>query len=232
MPARNTTQSAAESTSGNTARDTAGSAAGSASGAVLRELDRRAVLRSAEIVARVREDQWDAPTPCGGWTLRRLLAHMTAQHLGFAAAADGGPADAGVWREEPLESAADPGRAYAASVERVLGAFGADGVLERQFVLPEIHPTYRFPAARAIGFHFVDYVVHGWDVAAALGIPAGYDDELVAAATEVAVREVPVGPSRERPAAAFRPPVELTGPAGAEERLLAFLGRDPRWSPK
>lgn len=53
----------------------------------VRELDRRAVLRSAEIVALARDDQWDAPTPCGGWSLRRLLAHMAAQHLGFAAAA-------------------------------------------------------------------------------------------------------------------------------------------------
>jgi uncharacterized protein (TIGR03086 family) len=195
----------------------------------VRELDRRAVLRSAEIVAQVGDDQWDLPTPCGDWTLRRLLAHMTAHHLGFAAAAAGGPADPAVWREDPLD---DPGRAYADSVERVLAAFAADGVLDRTFVLPEIHPTMAFSAPRAMSFHFVDYVVHGWDVAAALGIPAGYDDDLVAGATEVSIREVPVGASRERPGASFRPSVELTGPSGAEDRLLAFLGRNPRWSPR
>ncbi|WP_338778169.1 TIGR03086 family metal-binding protein [Streptomyces sp. DG1A-41] len=195
----------------------------------VQELDRRAVLRSAEIVAQIGDDQWDAPTPCGTWSLRRLLAHMTAQHLGFAAAADGGPVDDAVWQETPLE---DPRRAYADSVARVLDAFAGDGVLNRAFVLPWIHPTMRFAAPRAIGFHLVDYVVHGWDVAASLGVPAAYNDDLVAAATEVARKEVPVGPSRERPGAAFRPPVELTGTASAEDRLLASLGRDPRWSPK
>ncbi|MFJ7196346.1 MULTISPECIES: TIGR03086 family metal-binding protein [unclassified Streptomyces] len=195
----------------------------------IQELDRRAVLRSAEIVAQARDDQWDDPTPCGTWSLRRLLAHMTAQHLGFAAAADGGPVDEAVWQETPLD---DPRRAYADSVDRVLDAFAADGVLDRTVVLPWIHPTMKFAAPRAIGFHLVDYVVHGWDVAASLGIPAAYDEDLVLAAAEVARKEVPEGPSRERPGASFRPAVGLTGPAGAQDRLLASLGRDPRWSPR
>ncbi|MFD5505931.1 TIGR03086 family metal-binding protein [Streptomyces sp. NPDC127061] len=195
----------------------------------VRELDRRAVLRSAEIVALARDDQWDAPTPCGGWSLRRLLAHMAAQHLGFAAAAGGGPVDEAVWQETPLD---DPRRAYADSVDRVLDAFAADGVLDRTVVLPWIHPTMTFAAPRAIGFHLVDYVVHGWDVAASLGIQAAYDEDLVLAAAEVARKEVPSGPSRERPGASFRPAVELAGPASAEDRLLAALGRDPWWSPK
>ncbi|MCT2547457.1 hypothetical protein [Streptomyces atratus] len=90
----------------------------------------------------------------------------------------------------------------------------------------------RFAAPRAIGFHLVDYVVHGWDVAASLGIRAAYDADLVRAAAEVARKEVPDGPSRERPGASFRPAVELAGAASAEDRLLAALGRDPRWSPE
>ncbi|MGW7236839.1 TIGR03086 family metal-binding protein [Streptomyces sp. NPDC054804] len=195
----------------------------------IRDLDRRAVVRSAEIVAEVRSDQWDVPTPCAGWTLRRLLAHMTAQHLGFAAAAGGETSDASVWEEKPLP---DPGRAYADAVVTVLDAFAADGVPAREFWLPEIHPKVRFPAARAISFHFLDYVVHGWDVAASLGIPAAYDADLLDAAAEVARTEVPDGPGRERPGAAFRPPLTLTGRESAEDRLLAVLGRDPAWSPK
>jgi uncharacterized protein (TIGR03086 family) len=192
------------------------------------DLNRRAVLRSAEIVAEVRADQWDDPTPCAGWSLRRLLAHMTAQHLGFAAAAWGETSDASVWEEKPLR---DPGRAYADAVGTVLGAFAADGVLEREFRLPEIHPEMRFRGARAIGFHFLDYVVHGWDVAASLGVPAAYDADLLDAAAEVARTEVPEGPARERPGAAFRPSLVLTE-GSTEDRLLAVLGRDPGWSPK
>ncbi|MEU6479377.1 TIGR03086 family metal-binding protein [Streptomyces sp. NPDC047017] len=194
-----------------------------------RALDRRAVRRSAEIVAQVRDDQWDLDTPCEGWTLRRLLDHMTAQHLGFAAAARGEVSDTSVWQEKPL---ADPGRAYAEAVDEVLTAFAADGVPEREFWLPEIHPKLRFPATRALSFHFLDYVVHGWDVAASLGVPAAYDADLVEAAADVARTEVPVGPARERPGASFRPSLDLSGHRGAEDRLLAVLGRDPAWSPK
>ncbi|MEV6745819.1 MULTISPECIES: hypothetical protein [unclassified Streptomyces] len=53
-----------------------------------------------------------------------------------------------------------------------------------------------------------------------------------ATAGGVAGEEVPDGPSRERSGASFRPAVEVAGTASAEDRLLAALGRDPRWSPK
>ncbi|MEV6314513.1 TIGR03086 family metal-binding protein [Streptomyces sp. NPDC051776] len=191
------------------------------------DLNRRAVQRSTEIVEQVRADDWDAPTPCSEWTLRRLVEHMTAQHHGFATAAEGEVADTRAWLEVPLQ---DPRRGYAESVERVLAAFAGDGVLEREFWLPEIHPKMRFPAARAIGFHFLDYVVHGWDVAAAIGIPAGYDTDLLERAEEVARTEVPEGPSRERPGAAFRPALAVSEQDSAEDRMLAVLGRDPKWS--
>ncbi|WP_406253168.1 hypothetical protein OH786_27475 [Streptomyces atratus] len=79
----------------------------------------------------------------------------------------------------------------------------------------------RFAAPRAIGFPLVDYVVHGWDVAASLGIRAAYDEDLVLAAAEVARKEVPTGPSRERPGASFRPATEPAGLASAADRLLA-----------
>ncbi|MGW1225357.1 maleylpyruvate isomerase N-terminal domain-containing protein [Streptomyces sp. NPDC002530] len=51
----------------------------------------------------------DRPTPCGQWTLRQLLAHMTGQNYGFAA-----------------------------SAVEVTAAFAEEGVLERSFWLPEI----------------------------------------------------------------------------------------------
>ena len=47
--------------------------------------------------------------------------------------------------------------------------FAADDVLARTFALPEISATTEFPAPQAIAVHFLDYVVHGWDVARNLG---------------------------------------------------------------
>jgi len=96
-------------------------------------------------------------------------------------------------------------------------------------VLPEISPTLRFPAAEAIGFHLVDYVVHGWDVARALG--RGYDLEprVLAAALPIA-RAVPGGDRRRRPGAAFAPRVAASS-GGPLDQVVALLGRRPDWSP-
>ncbi|MFD1498127.1 maleylpyruvate isomerase N-terminal domain-containing protein, partial [Streptosporangium lutulentum] len=68
----------------------------------VRELDRRAVLASVDLVATVAIEDLGRSTPCDGWTLADLLAHMTVQHHGFAAAAEGAGADLSVWRVEPL----------------------------------------------------------------------------------------------------------------------------------
>ena len=142
------------------------------------------------------------PTPCAEWTLGDLLAHMTAQHNGFAAAAAGRGADPDVWKASA--PAADPATEYAMAAELVIAAFAGEGVLERGFALPEIIPGVEFPAAQAISFHFIDYVVHGWDVARSLGLAYELDADLVEAALPVA-EAVPEGERRLRPGAAFRP---------------------------
>ena len=59
-------------------------------------LHRTAVLASVDAVNAVIGDDLTRPTPCAGWDLATLLAHMTVQHRGFAAAARGGT-DLDVW---------------------------------------------------------------------------------------------------------------------------------------
>jgi uncharacterized protein (TIGR03086 family) len=78
----------------------------------------------------------------------------------------------------------------------------------------------------AIGFHLVDYVVHGWDVAASVGLGFELPDDVLRAALPIA-RSVPGGESRTVPGAAFAPGRPV--PAGAEPlaEILALLGRGP-----
>ncbi|WP_326686556.1 TIGR03086 family metal-binding protein [Streptomyces sp. NBC_01795] len=189
------------------------------------ELDRRAVTAAARLVARVSSADLGRATPCAGWTLDDLLAHMTAQHHGFAAAARGEGRDPAVWRPVPTD---DPVGAHAAATDAVLEAFAAEGVLTRSFDLPEFGPGARFPGARAVGFHLVDYVVHGWDVARALALPDEVDAEVAAAALRVA-EAVPDGPARLEEGSAFRPGLPVTGEMGPLDRTLALLGRSPGW---
>jgi uncharacterized protein (TIGR03086 family) len=104
---------------------------------------------------------------------------MTAQHYGWTAAAAGHGADLSVWQPGP--PVADPIGEYAEASRRVLEAFSEDGVLDREFALAEISPDLRFPAAQAISFHFIDYLVHGWDVARSLGVDYQPEPDLLAA---------------------------------------------------
>ncbi|MEV5708117.1 TIGR03086 family metal-binding protein [Actinoallomurus sp. NPDC052274] len=192
----------------------------------LRPADERVVRTSVEVVAKAGRDDLGRPTPCSAWTLGDLLAHMTAQHHGFAAAARGDGADPAVWRPRPLE--ADPVAAYAAAAEDVLAAFAGPDVLDRAFALPEVGPGVTFPGAQAIGFHFIDYVVHAWDVARSLGLSYELDGDLAEDALRIALA-VPGGDYRLGPGASFRP--ELPAPADASplDRILTALGRSPGW---
>jgi|HubBroStandDraft_1064217.scaffolds.fasta_scaffold01559_11 uncharacterized protein (TIGR03086 family) len=189
-------------------------------------LDARAVRASVEVVSQAGAADLARPTPCAGWTLGHLLAHMTVQHNGFAAAATGDGADLVRWQTGA--PAADPVGEYAAAAERVLATFAAAGVLAREFDLPPISASLRFPAAQAIGFHLVDFVVHGWDVARTLGLGYDLDPDVLAAALPRA-RSVPDDERRRRPGSAFAPRVAATGGGGVLDEIVALLGRRPGW---
>lgn len=196
------------------------------SAADIRDLDASAVKVSAVVVAAVTPAHLGRPTPCAEWTLGELLAHMTAQHYGFAAAAEGNGADPAVWQVRPLGE--DPRGTYAAAATRVIQAFAAPAALEREFVLPQLATDRAFPAAEAIGFHFIDYVVHAWDVARSLGMPVSFTPDVLDRALSVA-HEVPDGAWRLAPGAAFRPSVAAPAGSGALEHVVALLGRSPTW---
>lgn len=187
----------------------------------------RAVQGSARAVAGVREPDLSKPTPCAGWTLADLLGHMIVQHRGFAAAAAGDGADLCHWQGAPL----DPlllVTEYKRAAAEVMAAFAAPGVLDRQFALPEISAQLLFPARQAIGFHLVDYVVHGWDVAQALGLRYQVDADVLDEALLIALA-VPDDEERRRgPGAPFAPRLQAAGDRPLD-RVLTLLGRNPAW---
>ena len=198
----------------------------------VRPLHRAAVRASVDVVGAVRRDDLRRPTPCAGWNLLDLLAHMTVQHHGFAAAARGGGDSPAVWAPDRVADAvaADPAGAYAAAAADVLDAFAADPVLDATFSLPEFGPRATFPGAIAIGFHFVDYVVHGWDVARSIDAAFALPDDVVAAVLPL-VFVVPDGEYRTMDGAPFGPAVAAPDGASDLDRILSHLGRSPDWKP-
>lgn len=198
----------------------------------VRALHRIAVLASVDVVSAVTADDLAKVTPCVGWNLADLLTHMTVQHRGFAAAARGHGADLAIWQPDTVvnEVAADPAGAYAAAATEVLEAFAGADVLDVAFALPELGADATFPGSVAIGFHFVDYVVHGWDVARTLGHPFELPADVVAGALPWALA-VPDGAFRAADSAPFGPPISTAEPVTDLDRVLAYLGRSPQCTP-
>ncbi|MFI5696750.1 TIGR03086 family metal-binding protein [Kribbella sp. NPDC051586] len=187
-------------------------------------LDAEAVRTSMELVATATEADLAKPTPCRAWTLYGLLAHMATQHYGFAAASRG-EADPTIWKLRDLGD--DPVKAYVESAEHVLDAFAQPGVADRTFSLAEFSPNTSFPGSQAISFHFIDYVVHSWDVAKSLGRSVTFSPAILEAATTVA-QVVPTGDVRRAAGAAFAMDIPWTGDAPLD-RIVAYLGRNPNW---
>jgi uncharacterized protein (TIGR03086 family) len=191
----------------------------------LLSLHRRGAESCAQVVNRVRPDQLGMITPCAGWTVRDLLAHTIGHNIGFAAAALGS-SDAGAFTD--VRVASDPAAQYAASTRAVIDAFTGPDLDHDELYLAVVRGGTRWPARTAIGFHLVDCVVHGWDVAVAIGASVSFDADVEQAAWTVA-QNVPDDESRNRPGSSFRPSVS-TSSTGLLDRILAALGRDPAWT--
>lgn len=192
------------------------------------------MLKSVDLVGSVVESDFDRPTPCDGWNLFDLLAHMTVQHRGFAAAARGSGADSAVWRVDSVvdDVRSDPRGAYSEAAHDVLTAFATDGAGDAPFALPEFGEGAVFPGEMAIGFHFVDYVVHGWDVAASLGLPYELPSAVVDAVLPLVLAVPDDGDFRAMAGSPFAPALPAAGVDGSDglDRILRHLGRDPHWA--
>lgn len=198
----------------------------------LRPLHRVAVLASVDVASTVTIEDLFRVTPCADWNLADLLTHMTVQHRGFAAAARGHGADPAIWQPATVADAvaADPAGSYAAAAAEVIAAFAGADVLDAPFALPEFGPGAIFPGSLAIGFHFADYVVHGWDVARTMGCPFALPADVVAAVLPIALA-VPDADFRTADNAPFGPAIRSCDQANELDRIVAHLGRSPQWKP-
>ena len=70
----------------------------------------------------------------------------------------------------------------------------------------------------------IEIAVHGWDISAACGVRRPVPPGLAAALLPIAPLLIP----RATRAGLFADPVPVPGPACPGDRLVAFLGRQPR----
>ncbi|MCZ7524967.1 MAG: TIGR03086 family metal-binding protein [Acidimicrobiia bacterium] len=183
-------------------------------------LHRRACEAFGAVVERVGDGQWSRPTPCTEWDVRALLAHNVVENLWVPLLLEGRTVGEVGDRFAGDVLGDDPRAAWRASVEPAAAAFEAPSALERI-----VHLSYGDERAGEYAWQrFADLVVHGWDLARAVGAPERIDPELAEACLGWAepLREV-----FARMPSLFDPPLESPPGAGVQTRLLHLFGRRP-----
>jgi uncharacterized protein (TIGR03086 family) len=155
----------------------------------------------------------DARTACEEWTVRDLVNHVLSGTEQFAGATQGtGPSGPPSGPPPEVLGERDPVEAYEQGRQTVLSAYGADDVLDDNQQLQMM-----------LGIAFVDTLIHGWDLAKGTGqdttMPPGLADAAMAA---IGGRLTP-----ESRGTAFKPEVEVPADASAQDKLLAYMGRQP-----
>ena len=176
----------------------------------------RALDQTGQIVAGVRPDQLDAPTPCSAWSVRTLLGHLVRGNQNIAAAAAGQPR-----QPNPIADVGDdPVRAYQESAAAARQAWQDAALLDQSYP----GPLGMLPGRALLTLRVADTVTHGWDLARATGQEARYDDDIVQTALTFAAARW----SGDRPPGGpFAPPVAVPDDLPPIDRLAAYLGRQP-----
>jgi uncharacterized protein (TIGR03086 family) len=123
-------------------------------------------------------ERFDRPTPCEAWTVRDLLGHLVWQNIIWGGLAQGTPPAVG-HTEDHLGD--DHIAAFETAAAGAREAFLRPGVLDRSF-----GPA---PGRRVVEQLLVELLVHGWDLATALGLDRDLEPDIARAALPV-VREI------------------------------------------
>ena len=170
------------------------------------------------VLARVRADQLDGPTPCRSWAVRDLVNHLVGANNWFAGTMAAGAAAP----EDTTDYASgDYLAAYDRACTAAVAAFGAPGADVKLVALP----FGEMPGAMYLGLATNDVFAHGWDLARATGQPTDLDPALAAqllAAMEMGLPDALRGPDGVAP---FGPKQSAPDGAAAADKLAAFLGR-------
>jgi uncharacterized protein (TIGR03086 family) len=178
-----------------------------------------ALTYTGRIVTGIADPQRGAPTPCETFDVEHLTGHLVGDLRWFAALPDAIDTTRG---PDPDLTGVSLARVYT----KVAAAARAGWHPEH------LDTVYGMPYGPATGvglamFMLIEVLGHGWDLAVATGQPTDAGEELASAGLLVAKQ---LGTSL-RADGMMAAPVPVPPDAPAMSRLIAYLGRDPRWHP-
>lgn len=122
----------------------------------------RACASTRAILANVRPEQLNTPTPCASWNVRALINHFVGTPRWAATAISNGR-EAAIADQDYADG--DFLGSYDESVHAAVDALGAAGALDRTVTLS----FGEIPGAALLGIITLEQFTHGWDLARATG---------------------------------------------------------------
>ncbi len=150
----------------------------------------------------------DDPTICDDWDVRTLLSHMLQTQRYFVGAARGDDVDPPS-QSPPQLLSDDPCADFADARAETLRTFSEPGVIDQ--------------TGPALGIAFSDQLLHGWDLA----VSTGQDQVMPAALPEAAYKIIHGRFTDEQRKGVFKPELAIAPDSSAQDKLLAYTGRDP-----
>ncbi len=150
----------------------------------------------------------DAPTSCDGWNVRTLMNHMLQTQKYFVGAARGEDVRPPAGTPPDLVSD-DPIADFDRARSETVKTFEEPGVIEK--------------TAPALGIAFSDQLLHGWDLATSTGQETTMPEGLPEAAYSIIYGRF----TDDQRKGVFKPEVAVAPDASAQDKLLAYTGRDP-----
>lgn len=158
---------------------------------------------------------WDAPTPVSEWRARDVVDHLVTWFGGFLAAGTG--------IELGDDPTADPVVRWEARAAEVQGLLAERG--DQPFRHPHVGETTIGDAVDR--FYTSDVFMHTWDLARS----SGQDDRLDPDTCAAMLAGMEPMDDLLRASGQYGPRVDVPAGADVQDRLIAFIGRDPRWRP-
>lgn len=165
-------------------------------------------------------DDWGRPTPCIEWSVRDLANHVVGGCRRYSMLLHGASPDETNALRSLDHLGADPVAAAAAAADEMAMAFREPGALTRVVH----HPAGDRSGGVLLDMRIMDFAIHAWDLARALGSDETLDPDLVVLLWDVLSE---MGPEMVEKGYFQAANAVLPGDAPLKARVLHITGRRP-----
>ncbi|MCM2415928.1 TIGR03086 family metal-binding protein [Streptomyces sp. RKAG290] len=174
--------------------------------------------KTGDVIEGVGAEQLTLPTPCEDYDVETLINHLVGWLQVFEAGCHNRSYEGDV---ADYRCGAEPAQEFRRAAAGLVAGWEQYG-FDREVSIT----GSKAPAEQVFSMTVMEYLTHGWDLATATGQPIPFTEQ--EAAETLARAEVTLPPQYRGKDMPFGPIVPVTPGASAIDRMVAFMGREPK----